>query len=252
MGKLSTKSKTFIKRNASTILTYAGAAGVVATTVTAVKVTPKALLLLEDAKREKGEDLTKLEVINVTGPLYIPTVLFGVSSIACIFGANVLNKRQQAALMSAYALLNNSYKEYKDKVQELLGKDGEQEIVNEIAKDKYVAEEDSEDDGLELFYDQYSGRYFRSTKYKVQRAIYELNRDLVMRDYAYLNEYYEYLELEPIDSGWTLGWSTGGCMDQYWQQWLDFGYNKVVMDDGMECTIINMLCEPLLDFGDYA
>ena len=43
----------FLKRNASTILTCVGAVGVVATSVMAVKATPKALILLEKAK---GED----------------------------------------------------------------------------------------------------------------------------------------------------------------------------------------------------
>lgn len=45
---------------------------------------------------------------------YIPTAAFGLSTIACIMGANALNSRKQAALTSAYALINQSYKEYKD------------------------------------------------------------------------------------------------------------------------------------------
>ena len=97
-------SMLFLKKNASTILTCIGSAGVIATSVMAVKATPKALALLENAETEKGEGLTKIEKIKVVGPAYIPAVLIGASTIACIFGANILNQRQQAALMSAYAL----------------------------------------------------------------------------------------------------------------------------------------------------
>ena len=115
MNKLLRSSKLFLKRNSSTILTVVGATGVIATSVMAVKATPKALAMIEKAKEEKGEDLTKLETIKVAGPAYIPAAIAGISTIACIFGANILNKRQQAALMSAYALIDNSYKEYKNK-----------------------------------------------------------------------------------------------------------------------------------------
>ena len=116
MNKLVNKSKRFINRNASTILTCLGSIGVIATSVIAVKATPKALKLLETAKEEKGEELTSFEVIRTAGTIYIPAIITGGSTIACIFGANVLNKRSQAALMSAYALLDNSYKDYKKKV----------------------------------------------------------------------------------------------------------------------------------------
>ena len=105
--------QTFIKRNAPTILTCLGAVGVIVTAVMAVKGTPKALTLLENAKEEKEEELTKLEKIKIAGPVYIPAIITGAATIACIFGSNSISKNQQATLMSAYALLDNSYKEYK-------------------------------------------------------------------------------------------------------------------------------------------
>ena len=72
VGNLLASSKLFLKRNSSTILTIVGAAGVVATAVTAVWATPKALKLLEDAKRDKGEELTKIETVQVAAPAYVP------------------------------------------------------------------------------------------------------------------------------------------------------------------------------------
>ena len=47
MNKWLYKSKVFLKKNGSTILTVVGGIGVVATSVMAVKATPKALYLLE-------------------------------------------------------------------------------------------------------------------------------------------------------------------------------------------------------------
>ena len=54
-------ARLFVKRNVSTILTGLGCIGVVATTITAVKATPKVLRLIEEAETKKGEKLTKWE-----------------------------------------------------------------------------------------------------------------------------------------------------------------------------------------------
>ena len=244
-------SMLFLKRNASTILTYAGGAGVIATSVMAVKATPKALALLENAKEEKGEDLTKIETIKVEGPAYIPSVLMGVSTIACIFGANLLNQRQQAALMSAYALLDNSYKDYKKKLAELYGEDTVDEIKEEITKDEYNEDPYKVENGKQLFYDDFSQRYFESTTENVLRAEHEVNRMLETNYCVYLNEFYELLGIERTDYGDYLGWSTGEIVETYWYCWIDFHHQKVIMEDGMECTIISMGMEPTFGFEDY-
>lgn len=252
MNSLLTKSQTFVKRNSATILTCVGAAGVVATTVTAVKATPKALVLLEQAKEEKGEDLTKLEKVKIAGPAYIPSVVLGVSTIACIFGANVLNKRNQASLMSAYALLDSSYKDYRAKVDELYGEEAGQKVRAEIAKDSY--EESGREpviDGTRLYYDFYSGRYFEATPATLKRAEYELNRTLMLDDGVFLNEWYQMLDLEPLEHGWIFGWSACANSDMYWQTWIDFKHEKTTMDDGLECIIVSFSQEPYPDFEDY-
>lgn len=251
MTSMITTSKLFLKRNSSTILTYVGAAGVVATTAMAIQATPKAMRVLEEAREEKGEDLSRLEIVQVAAPVYIPMLVVGASTLACFFSANMFSKKNQASITSAYALLSSSYKEYKDKVLELYGDDAESLVVEEIARDRYVAEDIPEDDGKELFYDDYSKRYFRSTVEKVQRAEYEINRDLIMMDYATINDFYKYLDLEPIEGGDKLGWTTCINYDCYWQLWIDFSHSRTVMDDGTDCRIIRILTDPIVDFEEY-
>ena len=247
----------FLKRNSSTILTCVGAAGVVATTVMAVKATPKALTLLEEAKEKKGENLTKLEKVKVAGPAYIPTIVTGTATIACIFGAQILNKRKQAALTSAYALLNQTYKEYKDKVDELYGEEAGKQVRAEIAKDAYEESDIKVSDGQQLYYDFFSGRYFESTPEKVQWAEYELNRSVVVDGCASVNEFYYCLGLEQLPEYHELGWSTGQMCETYWYEWIEFEHEKVVIDSdddgygGLECTIIHMPFEPLPGYLDY-
>ena len=243
-------AKLFFKRNASTILTCVGGIGVVATAVVAVKDTPKAMQIIEKKTEEKGEDLTTIEKIKVAGPVYIPAVAIGVSTLACIFGANTLNKRTQASLMSAYALLDSSYKEYKNKVEEMYGEGASARVQGEVARDKYNSDDISIDDEKLLFYDYFSERYFESTMEEVMQAEYDINRELHTKDYAYLNEFYDMLGLDHIQSGWDLGWSMGASLSHYWKTWIDFRHEKVEMEDGMECYIITMT-EPIVDFEEY-
>lgn len=251
MSNIAHRSKVFLRRNGSTILTCIGGVGVVATAVMAVKATPKAMALLDAAKEEKGAPLTKWEAVVTAGPVYIPAVVTGAATIACIFGANVLNKRHQAALTSAYALLNSTYNEYKKKVIELYGEDADEAVRTEVAKDKYKDTDISVDVGKMLFYDDFSGRYFESTMEKVISAQYAINRTLSLEGCAHLNEWYDELGLEPTDYGNYLGWSSGLLMDCQWADWLEFGHEKVLIDDDLECIIITMSLEPMYDFEYY-
>lgn len=252
MKKALRSSKLFLKRNGSTILTCVGGAGVITTSVMAVKATPKALAILEQAKEEKGEELTKFEKVKVAGPVYIPSIAVGAATLICIFGANVLSRRQQASLAGAYALLDQSYKEYKAKTTELYGADAHNHIKEEIAKDKYVEEEVKEpSDDKKLFFDEFSGRYFEATTEDVVKAEYELNRKISLWGGAHVNEFYEMLNISPIEGGDELGWSSGYLMESVWSQWLDFEHKRVVMDDGLECYIISMSMEPMYDYEYY-
>lgn len=251
MNNLLNSSKLFLKRNASTILTGVGSAGVIATSVLAVKATPKALTLLEEAKEEKGEDLTKLEAVSVAGPAYIPAIIVGASTIACIVGANILNTRKQAALMSAYALLDSSYKEYRNKVNELYGEDADKTVKAEIAKDKYENEKYPLEDNKNLYYDNYSERYFEATAETILKAENYINKRLSECHGAYLNEFYEHVGLETTDYGDYMGWSSEEMYETTWSSWLDFDHHKVIMDDGLECTIISFSMDPTFDFENY-
>lgn len=251
MNKLLQSSKLFLKRNGATILTVVGSVGVVATTIAAVKATPKALTLLEHAKEEKGEELTTFEQIKVAGPVYIPTAALGVTTVTCILGVNILNKRAQASLVSAYALLDQTYKEYKEKVKELYGEDSDILVRAEIAKD-HLKESDVEyEDNRLLFYDEYSKQYFNRTMEEVLKAEYLLNRNLSCHGYACLNEFYDLLKLPQTDFGDILGWHADSVQVTQWYIWIEFYHRKVELEDGMECYILEISTEPVPNFEDF-
>jgi hypothetical protein len=248
----------FTKRHGSTILTGIGGVGVIITSVAAVKATPKALIKLEEAEKEKGEKLTKFEVVKAAGPSYIPALSIGATTISCIFGANAMNKKQQAALVSAYALINSSYKQYKQKLIEIYGKETHDVVIDSIAVEKakeininaesLCANTSLSIDGHSdpvLFYDVFSNRYFESTIEQVLMAEYHFNRNFVLRGVALLNEFYEFLGLEPTDYGSEVGWTIEDEM-----YWIDFDHRKTVIDD-VECYVIETPWGPSTEWKEY-
>lgn len=223
------KAGGFLYRNSSTILTIIGTIGVVATAVMAVRATPKASRDLDRATYEKGEELSKLEIVRVAGPTYIPTVVMGTATIACIFGANVLNKRKQASMMSAYALMDRSFKEYRSKLIELKGEDVDKEVRDAVVRehcDYHVINLDVPDKKVK-FYEEYSGRFIECYERDLIDAEYHLNRNFVLNGYASLNDFYEFVGLSPTDDGEKLGWT---AVDGYC--WIDFAHHAVKRKDG--------------------
>lgn len=249
--KISKRVRRRLYRSSPTILTVVASVGVIATTITAVRATPKAIKLLKEAELEKGENLTKLEIVRVAGPTYIPSVLLGVSTIACIFGANALNQKKQASLMSAYAMLNESYKQYRKSAKIVYGEEADDKIHAEMAKDAMVAscdmgyqvysmDMDSESERL-LFYDLSSKKYFRTTMAAVLNAQYHVNRNLSIRGDCSLNEYLSFIGVEEIDGGDKIGWDICYMVEEMDCYWLDFDNTKTTLEDGLECIIIDTM-----------
>lgn len=241
------RAQYFLKKHSSTILTVMSGVGVIGTTVLAVKATPKALFLLEEATEIKGEKLTTIEVVKAAWKPYIPAMITGVSTITCIFGINCLNTKNQASLMSAYALLDNSYKEYRNKVKEMYEEDADVNVEHEIVKSKFD-ENMLLDSNKELFFDYYSMQFFESTLENVLRAESELLEILANRRYACVNEYYDILGLHHVEFGYQLGWLMVEDNEPYNCHELEFNYEKVTMKNGVECTIITTNVPPATDY----
>lgn len=239
----------FLKKNSSTILTYLGVTGVIFTAITAVKCTPKALTLIEKKKGElEVEKLTIGETIKATWKCYIPTAFVSLSTITCILGANSLSKRSQAALISAYSLLDRSFKEYKETTNDIYGKDADKKIREAIAKNNYSKLPFKVSDEKQLFFDMFSDRYFESSLMELYRAEYELNRGYAKFGYCCLNDFYDLIGIDRIEGGYDVGWSMDASNMFYGYDCIDFEHELVLLEDGLECYIIIMPHPPTADY----
>ena len=257
-----------IKKAMPTVLSCLAAAGTVATVVLAVRTTPKAVALIQADSRQKHDGdpyaYTKREAVVSAWKCYIPAAALGLSSIACVFGANALNRRQQASMAGAYLLLQNSYRAYQGKDRELFGKEAHRQVVESLKIEQaepkpisasYLTQDCAlVPDGIEeeqlLFYDSYSDRYFNSTLSAVLEAEYHLNRNFSLRGYVTLNEFYELMGLDLLPFGDGIGWSDTAGFERYGYQWIDFNHSRATPDEGLACYVLTMAVEPTSDFLD--
>ena len=230
-----------VQKNSSTILTCMGAAGVIATAVLTGRATIKAVRIVDESEAH-----SKTEIVKTVWKEYIPAAGIGITTIACIFGANALNKRQQAALMSAYALLDQTYKEYKSKVKEVLGEEAEQKVENAIAEEK--VSDICPEKGKLLFYEPNYGQGFERTMLEVQDAEYRLNQKFAVEGEASLNDFFELLGLNKTDTGDLIGWSQEMAWDNYNYTWIEFEHELKKTEGGREYYQINMPFPPTFGF----
>ena len=253
MENLLRNTKVFWKRNGSTILTCAGAVGLVTTTVMAVKATPKALRLIEEKKeelefeRDEFVTLSKSEVIKTCWKCYIPSAVTGAVSIACLVGASSANLKRNAALATAYTLSETALKEYQEKVVETIGEKKEQVVRDAIAKDKIdkqpvtTSEVIITEKGNTLCFDSVSGRYFKSDIEKLKKAENELNRRMRDEMYISLNDFYYEIGIKTIDLGDELGWNID-------KGYINLKFSSQLADDGTPCLVMSYHVAPRYDY----
>ena len=233
------------------ILTGLGIAGVVTTTVLAIKATPKAAKLVEEEAYERKEELTPMEVVKVTWKCYIPTAVSMATSITCLICANSVNTKRNAALAAAYKISETAFIEYKDKVVETIGEKKEKTVREKIAEDKVKNNPPTQntiimtDNGTELFLEPVSGRYFKSDMEKIRRIENECNKKMLhdINGYMSLNDFYDELGLEHSSIGYELGWNSYNL--------LEIDYIPQLLEDDKLCVVLEYTTGPKYDYMDF-
>ena len=237
----------FIK-NSPEILTGVGIAGLITTTIMAVKATPKAIILINEKKSEENVDkLAIKDAFVVSWRCYIPSTIVGIASIACIVGASSVSHKRNAALATAYAIAETTLQEYQEIVIDIIGDKTEKEIRGKIMEDKLASNpvKTSEiiltERGNTLCYDTISGRYFRSDIDQIKKAENELNRRMRDEMYISLNDLYSEIGLELTSIGDEIGWNID-------RGYIDIYYDSKLTSDGTPCLVIDYRLYPKSDY----
>ena len=241
--------KGVLERHAPEILTGIGVAGMVTTTILAVKATPKACLLINDRKYElEVEKLSATELVKTTWKCYIPAAMTCGASIACLVGASSVNCKRNAVLATAYKLSEAALSEYKDAVIETIGEKKEQSVRDKVAEERLKKNPVSKSEvivtgnGTTLCYDPVGNSYFKSNIQQIESAKNKLNARMLSENYVSLNDFYDELGIGPTKLGDDLGW------DIYKDGLVEIAFSSQLAEDGTPCLVIDYSIAPRYEY----
>ena len=238
-----------LKKHSPEILLISGVVGVVASAVMACKATTKVNDVLANAKEQTDkvhqvladetipaeqyneEDGKKdLAIIYVqTGlnlvKLYGPSVVLGTLSIASILASNNIMRKRNVALAAAYTAVDTSFKEYRGRVIERLGKDMDRELRYNI-KAEEVEHTETDEKGNETVvkevvnvgydhsdyakcFDECNPNFTRDAdlNFCFVKQVQNYMNDKLQRDgFVFLNDVYAALGFPKTRQGQLVGW----------------------------------------------
>lgn len=248
-----------IDQNSPAILTAIGVAGTVSTSILAVRATVDAASVIHERYVEEvGEtDITVKGALGeytlrakaeMTWRLYVPAVATGAVTVGCILAANHVNSKRTTALVTAYSLTENAFKEYKEKVVEQLGVNKETKVRDAIAQDKLDRNPSSgreiiiAEGGDVLCYETYTGRYFKSDMETLRKAQNDINQQIISEMYASLNDFFNAIGLPNTSIGDTLGWTMDEMLELHF---------SALLEDGKPCIAVGYHSLPVKNFHKF-
>lgn len=243
------KAGLVLKKHEPEILVIAGVAGGITSTVLACKATLKVDDVLKEHKhnietihataenpefqkeysREDEKNDVRIQYVHtVTNviKLYAPAVIIGGLSIAAIFTSNNILRKRNVALMSAYAAIDKSFKDYRARVVDKYGEDVDRQFKYGTTEQTITETEVDPETGKE-----------KKVKKKVQVADPNLTSDYAAYFDSTTSEYatddtpYNLAMIHGKESYWTVMLQTRGYVT----------LNEVLTDLGMEGTQAGMI-----------
>lgn len=232
-----------LSKHAPTILTAAGTAGFIGTTVLASKATLKveetvaeeaALLVKVHEAQEAGKlsdkDATHDKVVLYSrmttklAKLYAPAIILGAASITSLVTGHGIMLKRNASLAAAYAAVDQAFKTYKKKVESKFGKDAVLEALSSVATEDLTKDEMTVESVAAVNDVSPYGVIFDDTNVN-----WSADEDLAMlhlkcqqqyandilqtRGHIFLNEVYKMLGFPHTPAGAVTGWVKGNGDD---------------------------------------
>lgn len=242
------RTSLYLQKYSPEILLTAGLLGMAATIVMAAKATLKAQNILDDheAKMDKIDEAmtgdtiytpedemkSKAIVFGQTAvefvKLYGPAAIIGALSTTCILQSHGIMTKRNVALVSAYTLLAEAYKNYRARVVETLGEEKDEEFHHGLREETFTTKEQDADGktvktkrkvlvqdatGLSIYakcFDKSNPNYKRESRL-LNAAFLEAQQSyandlLLLRGHVFLNQIYERLGFPDTKEGQLVGW----------------------------------------------
>lgn len=233
--------------NSPAILTALGVTGTLTTAYLTGKATLRAADLIEHELPRNHEFKDEVKLV---WKIYIPPATSAAFTIGAIIGANRISNRRAAAIATAYSISERAFSEYKEKVIEKVGEKKERAFRDELAQDRVDANPPTDntviitDNGDVLCYDQFTGRYFKSSMEALKRAENEINHQIIHDGYASVSDLYYILGLPITAFSDEVGWNQ--------DRMLEIVYSTTLSPDNKPCIAIDFDLHPTRKFSHFA
>lgn len=230
-----------VRKFSPQIMTGVGVVGVVASAVMASKATLKLEEVVDQTSEGLAEARHKLadesndyttsnynkDVANVYFhrsvdilKLYGPAVTVGTASILCIVGGQGIMTKRNAALAATIKAGEQTFSEYRKRVQELIGEDEEKKVRYGVKEETIKNEETGKEETIitvdptavskyAKFFDETNQNWVKNADYNRTFLINQQNfcNDILnARGHLFLNEVYDRLGIEHTKEGAVMGW----------------------------------------------
>lgn len=234
----------FVAKHSVGILTGLAVAGVGATAVEAARAHVKAQEIRYQRGDTRREDLVNL--VRARWKCYIRPVACGALTIGCIVAANRISASRLAAASLALGAAKTELGDIRKAVESLpdeTRKEVEEKIqerrTERAARENPVPPYHSEREIL--WYESFTGRYFRASRSHVENAVNECNHEITHGDSISLNEFLGKMMLEPTDAGELLGWGILGPL-------IEIDVTAGFDHEGKPCAVLGFVDPPKPDW----
>ena len=259
MKKIINKVKFNVVKHSPEILMGLGIAGVITSTVLACRSTLKVQEILDykeenmnnikEVLAEGREDYTeedsrkdKTIIMTTTAirimKLYIPSVIIGAGSIACLLESHNVMRNRNAGLAAALAATTESFKQYRERVTEKYGDEVDKEMRYGIKKEKkekdgkktkeeiVVGCDEKELSGYARYFNENNINWSDDPQFNLMFLRQNqnwANDKLISQGYLYLNDVYEALGFPKSKAGQVVGWVYDPNNNEHGDNYVDFG-----------------------------
>ena len=213
-------TKIFLGKNGPVICAAGATVMLIGAVAAAIHDTPKALTVLENERAVREEQqlppMTKLEVVKLTAPCYIPTIAATVTSGVCIVASVVSGQKRYAALAAASALTETAFRNFKESAKDVLTPEEYKKVHERVADTtlerhhaRAIADEDIEltGHGNTLCIESWSGKPFRASKEWVEHCINMVNERMRNENWVTLADLLDEIGVYNVGKGCsTLCW----------------------------------------------
>lgn len=250
LSNLTNKFGAILKQKAPNIGIFLGVLGfgktIYDTAVKAPKIKEK---IAEYKKVTNKTEMSVKDYWKACGTDVIPIALEASLSVVSIFAGAKMHTDRTAALATAYSITSNSFRDYKNKVEDTLTREELEKLRADIAQEKLQNNPPSNemkvmanDNNEYIFYEKLSGRYFISTWNKIQKAYNELISSALgdVNAVITLNDWLSALGIKNCVHGDIIGWKLYNGK----QYWPNIEMTSIVDDNNRPCGSIYYGNEP--------